>query len=311
MSTPARALINPNYTVVDLVRDSGRVFVLRVSAPEAGQVKAEIVEALVGEIPAERELVFDFNDAEELSEYDVSNAFGEARTAVAVMCVEKGKEDDEVLGALEIGTTWMGLVQGKGKSVITEVDIAKHPTAVVCGDCDTDGQLDLMVGGIGGSTLLIRGENGEWLNVIAETGELGAASGLGPGNDVVVAACASDVNGDGRQCAALFHAASGPGLFFNRGFACFGIARSLDLSESRLPAAESLGTGQMTGILSDLNGDLSPDMLAVDRQRGVWAVFGRGGAKTQRWSTCARMHGSRTALTKARPSPAACSTRRV
>jgi hypothetical protein len=158
--------------------------------------------------------------------------------------------------------------------VTTQMEIAKHPTAVVCGDYDTDGQLDLMVGGIGGTTLLTRGEGGAWLNVIAETGELGASSGLGQGENIVVAACASDINGDGRQCATLFHAASSPGPFFSRGFACFGIARSLDFSESRLPAAEALGSGQMTGVLCDLNGDLTPDLLAVDRQQGVWGIFG-------------------------------------
>lgn len=504
-ATPARALINPNYTVVDLVRDSGQVFVLRMSAPQSGRVEAAIVEALVGNMPAERKLSFDFNDAEELTEDDVASAFGGAPTARAVMCVMKDKQDGAVLGALEIGTRWMGLVQGKTTSswmldrdpndletvwgasarqlipairytlndlrpdfpvastlawgsdlslgkldgpahgclatnigvvllsdggdrvyrpgtegeppedvtrelglasksramaagdfngdgrldlaswdggrlrlcaqnsdgrfdapcaeceleecrslatlgrwlvaggssgvtlltpdgaggftarqvssdseslgpggvcavadfnddgapdvvqlfarglafhagsresgvfaapVVTRMEIAKHPTVAVCGDYDTDGRLDLIVGGIGGSTLLCRAEDGSWLNVIAETGELGAASGLGQADDVVVTACPSDVNGDGRQSAALFHGSSGPGLFFNRGFACFGVARSLDFSQSDLPAAQALGVGQTTGVLCDSNGDLAPDLLAVDRQQGVWVVFG-------------------------------------
>jgi hypothetical protein len=42
----------------------------------------------------------------------------------------------------------------------------------------------------------------------------------------------------------------------------------------KLPAAEALGGGQMTGTLCDLNGDFAPDLLAVDRQRNVWVIFG-------------------------------------
>jgi hypothetical protein len=30
----------------------------------------------------------------------------------------------------------------------------------------------------------------------------------------------------------------------------------------------------MTGVLCDLNGDRAPDLLAVDRQQGVWVIFG-------------------------------------
>jgi hypothetical protein len=58
------------------------------------------------------------------------------------------------------------------------------------------------------------------------------------------------------------------------GFACFGVALSLELSKSDLAAARALGTGQTTGTLADLNGDLLPDLLAVDRQQGVWVRFG-------------------------------------
>lgn len=505
-AAPAQALINPNYTVVELVRDSGQVLVVRASAPQAGQFQADVVEALVGQMPAKRQLTFDFREAEELDEQDVLRAFGGAPAAIGVMCVLKRQQRGQVVGALQIGTTWMGLVQDatgaawlldrdpndletvwgssarqlipairyalsdpraafpvaakmtwgrdlalgrldgpargflvttagiillgesgnrvfqpgtageppqditaklglavaskalaagdlnadgqldlvswdgtrlqllpgntggtfgtpeagyelaaccslavlgrrvvvgasdgvillelKGTSgfaaqrlatgaaalgpggvcavadfnddgaadivqlfarglafyagrrepevfgapMITSMDIVRHPAVVVCGDYDTDGQLDLIVGGEGGSTLLSRGEDGAWRCAVAETGEYGAASGLGQGESVVVGACASELNGDARQGVALFYAASPPSFFFNRGFACFGVARSLELAESNLPAARSLAAGQMAGLLADLNGDLVPDLLAVDRQQGVWAIFGQ------------------------------------
>jgi hypothetical protein len=495
----AHALINPRYTPADLVRDSGLVLVLRASAPRDGRVTAEVVEALVGTPPSHKALVFDFADAEDLAEDRVAGAFGGAKTALAVMCVQKKKQDGAAVGALEIGTTWMGLVQGDEKGlwkldrdpndletvwggsarqlvpairyvladraaafpvastltwgrdlalgklpgassgclvtadgvivlseggdrvfrpgegggaptdvtaklgltsrskamavgdfngdgrpdlaswdgervrlalrgadgtfgpttagpalaagcrslsalgdglvagmrdglalfladggggfaarrlegpggvcavadfnddgapdimaasaealafhaggrepgtfappVVTQVATVKDPAAVVCGDYDTDGLLDLLVAGDGGAVLLSR-LDGRWTSIMAETGELVAASGLGRGEGTVVAACPSDLNGDGRQAVALFQAAAGPGLFFNRGFACFGVARSLEFSDRPCPATEALGGGQMTGTLADLSGDLVPDLLAADRRGHLWVIFG-------------------------------------
>jgi hypothetical protein len=495
---PAGALINPRYTVADLTRDSGLVLVLRASAPQDGRLAAEVVETLAGTAPAEKQLTFDFTNAEDLAEDKVTGAFCGAKTALAVMCVQKKKQEGVLVGALEIGTTWVGLTQSDARNVwkldrdpndletvwggsaqrlvpairyalsdpaasfpvaatltwgrdlalgklagaargclvtadgiivlsdggdrifqigakgappaditeklgltsksralatgdfngdglldlaswdgarlwllrrgadgqfgapaggqelaecrslsvvgggvaagtsggvalltpdgnggfalrrlpggglctvadfnddgapdimqvsareltfhagqrepgvfaapvVTKLDTVKEPTAVICGDYDTDGQLDLFVAGHGGAVLLSRDEAGAWTGITAETGELGAASGLGQGEALVVAACPSDLNGDGRQCVALFEAAASPGLFFNRGFACFGVARGLQFSEAKLPATEALGSGQTAGTLCDLNGDLAPDLLAVDRQRNVWAIFG-------------------------------------
>lgn len=496
---PARALINPRYTVVDLVRDSRAVLVLRASAPQDGWIVAEAVETLLGAAPAETKFVFDYSDAVELTEDRAVAAFGGAETAPAVMCIQKEKQEGAVVAAVEIGTTWMGLTQGDQAGVwgldsdanenaletvwggsarrlvpairyalgdpaasfpvastltwsrdlslgklagnahgclvtsdgvvvlseggdrilqagvegapptdvtdelglasrskamasgdfngdgrpdlaswdgkrlrlllrgadgrfgtptggcdlgeclslsafggglvagagdgvvllmpnphggftgrrlagpggvctvadfnddgacdivqvsaqavalyagqgkpgafaapaVTRLATVKRPVALVCGDYDTDGRLDVMVAGEGGSVLLSR-DDARWTNIMDQTGELGAASGLGQGEAVVVSACPSDVNGDGRQCVAFFYAAASPGLFFSRGFACFGIARSLRLVETDLPAAEALGPGQTAGTLCDLNADLAPDLLAVDRQGGVWVVF--------------------------------------
>jgi hypothetical protein len=86
----------------------------------------------------------------------------------------------------------------------------------------------------------------------------------------VVALSACDLNGDGRQGVALFHAAGSPALFFNRGFGCFGAARTLTFDEADLPA----GDGQQAGVVTDLNGDHVPDLLVVDRQGEVWAIYG-------------------------------------
>ena len=487
----ALALINPKYTVVDLVRDSNQILVVRVSAPRDGKMSGEVTGALAGQAPAEPKAVFDYSEAENLTEEKIVAAFGGAKTALAVVCIHKKKQENTIVGAMEIGTTWMGLthlngnvwkldedpngletvwggsartlipairytssdpapefpvaanlawgndlalgqlggpahgclVTGDGLILLSEggdrvyqpgtkdaklvdvtgklglttksrrmaagdfdgdgrMDIAcwdgarlmmysrdaagrfsappcgfdlteclslsaldaslvigsakgamlfrpngavgaltelaggagpcavadfnddgapdimqvsaqeltlragttkpgvfappvtmkiavlKEPREIVCGDYDTDGQLDMMVAGAGGTALLSR-QDGQWISTIAETGELGAAS-----KDEVqaVGACLSDLNGDGRQAVAFFDASTAPGLYFNRGFACFGVARTLAFGDAKLPAAEALGNGQMAGLVWDLNGDLSPDLLAVDRQQKVWCI---------------------------------------
>lgn len=80
--------------------------------------------------------------------------------------------------------------------------------------------------------------------------------------------------------------------FFNRGFACFGLARELELSgsasiasapidpfaappEPKLKGAEALQHGQAAGTMLDLNGDGVQDLLAVTPQREVWVLFGK------------------------------------
>jgi hypothetical protein len=83
-------------------------------------------------------------------------------------------------------------------------------------------------------------------------------------------------------------------VFFNRGFACFGWARELDLSgtgsalseaadpldpfsepaQSKLAGADALQRGQTTGTIWDLNGDGVQDLLGVDLENNVWVLFG-------------------------------------
>lgn len=507
---PARGLINPNYTVVDLLRQSGTVVVLRVSAPRQGRMDAEVVETLAGQAPADKELSLDFSEAEDLDEDDVTAALGGAKTALGVLCIQKQKRDGVVVGAIEIGIRWMGVTAGDGKGnwkldadkndletvwgasarllipairyalkdpaaafpvasamtwdrgvslgklagkahgclatedgvfvlsdggdrvfapaagqqapvdvtdklaltsrsralamgdfnadgradvaswdgaklrlllrgadgrfaqpcgeldlpechslsaiggglaiggakgvtllapdgkgglavrgvhpvgaelgpggvavvgdfnddgrpdvmqvfaeglalhagagaglaapAISKLKTVKGPTAVVCGDYDADGRLDLAVGGLGGATVLSRGEEGQWASITGQTGELGAA--IGQSEEPVATICPADINADGRQSIALFHPSASPGLYFSRGFACFGVARSLSLAETKLPAAEALGSGQSAGTLCDLNADGAADLLAVDRQGGVWAIFGRA-AELRRFS---------------------------
>jgi hypothetical protein len=94
---------------------------------------------------------------------------------------------------------------------------------------------------------------------------------------------------------ALFYPDRNPMLFFNRGFACFGLARELELSgmgaamadgplnpdaqapQPKLKGAEALQAGQAAGTVMDLNGDGIPDLLAVTPQGEVWALFGKAG----------------------------------
>ena len=89
----ADALINPKYTVSDLVYDSGQILVLRVSALPDGRISGEVVETLTGTTPTEKTLTFDLSNAEDLAADKVTAAFSGAKTALAVMCVQKKQQD--------------------------------------------------------------------------------------------------------------------------------------------------------------------------------------------------------------------------
>ncbi|MGD0897844.1 MAG: VCBS repeat-containing protein, partial [Thermoguttaceae bacterium] len=172
------------------------------------------------------------------------------------------------------------------------VPLVDQPVAALCGDFDADGSLDVLVAGKDGLAVLSRESPDRWNNVTYLTGELAYH---GNANRPQIMGCAPcDVNTDGRQGMTVFYADRKPLLFFNRGFACFGWARELDLdpsatsSESGLPdplsqpkpagaeGPDDLKQGQSCGAIMDLNGDGIPDMLAVGaKEREVWAVFGR------------------------------------
>jgi hypothetical protein len=505
----ARALINPKYTVSDLTRESRQVLVLRAAAPQDGKLAAETTDTVLGDPPSAKALTFDFSEAQDLTEDQVAAAFGGAKTALAVLCVRKEKQDGATVAALQIGTFWMGATQTDDKSVwkldrdpndletvwagsarqllpairyvladpaaafpvastlkwagdlslgkmagdaygclvtdiglivlsdggdrvirpgtkgatpadataelgltsrskamaagdfngdgridlaswdgaklrwvlrgadgkfatpsdgaalpeclsltvlggelvvgtakgvtlvkpdgtarelagpggpcvvadfdndgapdvlqvsaaaialrsgardpvVTAVPVVRNPRALACGDYDTDGQLDIVVAGEGGAALLTRDATGRWTSALAETGELGAANS---GETPLVAACPTDLNGDGRQAVALFGPTASPGLFFNRGFACFGAALSLKFADLQLPSAQALGQGQAAGMVADLNGDLAPDLLAADRQRGLWAMLTESPEPRRFALTASLADGARDPLT--------------
>jgi hypothetical protein len=190
---------------------------------------------------------------------------------------------------------YAGTARGQFKTPIGKrVGTVANPCSSVCGDYDADGRLDLVVAGEDGIALLSSDQSRLFTNVIGDTGELAYHGNMN--RPKVIGCVPCDVNSDGRQSVALFGPSRCPMIFFNRGFACFGWARELDMAETgrapvefadplnpfgdssgakaSLKAAESLQHGQTAATILDLNGDAAQDMLAVDSKRDVWAVFG-------------------------------------
>lgn len=161
-------------------------------------------------------------------------------------------------------------------------------TAVVCGDYDADGHLDLVAGGAGGVALLGRiGKASVWRDLTFATGELIYHGNQSRPRVVSLAPC--DLNGDGRQGIALVYAARKPLIFFNRGFGCFGWARDLepkpgggqggffeDQEEEDAVALQSIGAldaGASAGTVLDADGDGMPDLAAVITEtHRLWIV---------------------------------------
>ncbi len=158
------------------------------------------------------------------------------------------------------------------KGEVLEVDLGGEPRAAVPGDYDQDGTLDVIVGGAGGPGLVRRDARGRWANTVFETGELVRHGGEGDAGILDVAPC--DVNADGKQGVALFYARGNPAVFFNRGFACFGLARELILAETRLDGAAALGRGQTAGLVADVTGDGAEDFVAANPAGEVRALLG-------------------------------------
>jgi hypothetical protein len=171
----------------------------------------------------------------------------------------------------------------------TALRLVKNPCSAVCGDYDADGGLDIVVCGEDGLAFLLRTEDGSWKDATHVTGELAYHGNARQPRIVGAAPC--DINNDGRQGVAVLYARRPPMLFFNRGFACFGLATELALSgagsltsdpldpfaapqEAGPAAATALRQGQAAGTVLDLNGDGSQDLLAVSTGGEVWMLPG-------------------------------------
>ncbi len=211
-----------------------------------------------------------------------------------------GKNDIVQLFAKGL-VTYTGEGDGTFKApMTTALRLPDDPIAATCGDFDTDGWLDLMVGGNGAMAMLARDEKHLWQNQSYVTGELARHGGA---NQPKISGIASaDINGDGRQGVALLYVQRKPLLFFNRGFGCFGWARELDpagfVGEAAAMAGAGAATpkeplkgwtaleaGQTAGAMLDLNGDNTPDLFAVTAgTKEAWVLYGQNqSGMQQRW----------------------------
>lgn len=212
------------------------------------------------------------------------------------MCLATDLDGDGRCDILQLHAKGIAFYAGEGHGTFKPpvefpVPLPKAPCAALAGDYDADGRLDLVVCGEDGLALIARAPDERWENATHTTGELAYHGNANQPR--ILAATPCDINGDGRQGIALFYPDRPPMLFFNRGFACFGLARELELSgtggaagapmeplapepqAAKLKAAEALQRGQAAGTVLDLNGDGIPDLLAVTPQGDVWALFGK------------------------------------
>jgi len=172
-------------------------------------------------------------------------------------------------GYVSFTATKPGQFQAGEKCLLELVDT---PSSVLVGDFDTDGKLDLIVSGGNGSVLLAGGTVSQLKDRTVESAELAYHGNLNAPK--VQTSIMWDVNNDGRQGFSLFYATLAPKHFFNRNFACFGFGRELTLDDPALAAVGTLQEGAQAGTVADLNGDATPDLVAVDNAGAVWMLGG-------------------------------------
>jgi len=106
----AQALINPNFTPVQLVEKADLILVLNIRPPAEGSSRcsAEVVRCIKGRTPANRQ-VFDLNSAANREHgLAIRRMLAEAGAQPALLFVGKG-DRDEPLALLHVGGKWVAL----------------------------------------------------------------------------------------------------------------------------------------------------------------------------------------------------------
>jgi hypothetical protein len=108
------ALINPNYTPADLVVDSERILLLKVSFPKDNRAVAEVVETIVGEAWPDKVLTLSMGEPHGGDEQIVASAFHEGRPATAVLFLKKADQagpggGEKPAGYIQINAAWFAV----------------------------------------------------------------------------------------------------------------------------------------------------------------------------------------------------------
>jgi hypothetical protein len=126
----ARALINPNYTPADLVRQARVILRLEVGPLDAkGGLKLQVLKALKGKAPEKLALELSASDSVLLR--DFSAALGEDRKAAALVflgdfsaAAEQGAAPggEAPVGLLHVGSSWFALLKSSGDTLRVGLD---------------------------------------------------------------------------------------------------------------------------------------------------------------------------------------------
>ncbi|MEI7832527.1 MAG: VCBS repeat-containing protein [bacterium] len=189
-------------------------------------------------------------------------------------CVISDFNNDGNADILQIFTNGMLIYRGEapGKWMPAEVVSKKGFTAICsinCGDYDNDGLLDLLIVSADGWHLLANQGAGKFSEISAASGEPKyKATGK------ITGTITCDFNGDGREDIIYLSDELGMQAFYNRSFACFGIAEELDPKENQQlgDIIDRLYEGQQFGAAADFIGD-GHQQVALITKKGELLVL--------------------------------------
>ncbi len=108
------ALVNPNFTVVDLKSASSEILVGRVDSVTDSQITVAVSKTLAGkqaDADKQRKIILKPSGSEATAK-DIQNAIRASGSHLAMLFVRKEpNEDGDVVASLQVGTKWFGLIR--------------------------------------------------------------------------------------------------------------------------------------------------------------------------------------------------------